>query len=189
MQGRRKLHAGDLKGAAEIFRELSIRLQPGDTVCMQALELLARTLVQSGDMLQAEKSYADLAAVAFGNDLWSFKAREGMIFAALAAGDQAKVKDAWQQLQTQTPAEIQELFRSRMTKLSWLVECSSGQTEAAEKAFDAAMANFREMLMRVNSKEVYDKFLYSGFRVLLRDDSRTVEETLKIAEEMLRIKI
>lgn len=54
---------------------------------------------------------------------------------------------------------------------------------------DAAMANFREMLMRVNSKEVYDKFLYSGFRVLLRDDSRTVEETLKIAEEMLRIKI
>jgi len=29
---------------------------------------------------------------------------------------------------------------------------------------------------------------YSGFRVLLRDDSRTVEETLKIAEEMLRIK-
>ena len=54
---------------------------------------------------------------------------------------------------------------------------------------DAAVANFREMLMRVNSKEVYDKFLYSGFRVLLRDDSRTVEETLKIAEEMLRIKI
>lgn len=54
---------------------------------------------------------------------------------------------------------------------------------------DAAMANFREMLMRVNSKEVYDKFLYYGFRVLLRDDSRTVEETLKIAEEMLRIKI
>jgi len=33
------------------------------------------------------------------------------------------------------------------------------------------------------------QFLYSGFRVLLRDDSRTVEETLKIAEEMLRIKI
>lgn len=39
------------------------------------------------------------------------------------------------------------------------------------------------------SKEVYDEFLYSGFGVLLCDDSRTVEETLKIAEEMLRIKI
>ena len=52
---------------------------------------------------------------------------------------------------------------------------------------DAAMANFREMLMRVNSKEAYDKFLRSGFKVLLRDDNRTVNETLKIVEEMLRI--
>ncbi len=52
---------------------------------------------------------------------------------------------------------------------------------------DAAMANFREMLMRVNSKEAYDKFLHSGFKVLLRDDNRTVNETLKIVEEMLRI--
>ena len=29
---------------------------------------------------------------------------------------------------------------------------------------DAAMANFREMLMRVNSKERYDRYLHSGFR-------------------------
>ena len=53
---------------------------------------------------------------------------------------------------------------------------------------DAAMANFREMLMLVNSKEEYDKFLHSGFKVLLRDDKRTVEETLEIAERMLRLK-
>ena len=53
---------------------------------------------------------------------------------------------------------------------------------------DAAIANFREMLRRVNSKEAYDKFLYSGFKVLLRDDNRTVEETLRIVEEMLRLK-
>ncbi|MCR4761989.1 MAG: hypothetical protein K5696_00515 [Lachnospiraceae bacterium] len=52
---------------------------------------------------------------------------------------------------------------------------------------DAAMAGFREMLMRVNSKEAYDRFLHSGFRVLLRDDHRTVEETLEIAEKMLRL--
>lgn len=52
---------------------------------------------------------------------------------------------------------------------------------------DAAMANFREMLMRVNSKEAYDRFLQSGFKVLLRDDNRTVDETLKIVEEMLKI--
>ncbi len=44
------------------------------------------------------------------------------------------------------------------------------------------------MLMRVNSKQVYDKFLYSGFKVLLRDDNRTVEDTLEIVESMLKLK-
>lgn len=53
---------------------------------------------------------------------------------------------------------------------------------------DAALANFREMLMRVNSKQAYDKFLYSGFKVLLRDDNRTVEDTLEIVESMLKLK-
>ena len=53
---------------------------------------------------------------------------------------------------------------------------------------DAAMDNFREMLMRVNSKEVYDKYLNSGFKVLLRDDNRTVNETLNIVEELLCLK-
>ncbi|MBR4795446.1 MAG: hypothetical protein IK050_03295 [Lachnospiraceae bacterium] len=53
---------------------------------------------------------------------------------------------------------------------------------------DAAMANFREMLMRVNSKERYDRFLYSGFQVLLRDDNRMLEETLEIVESMLKLK-
>lgn len=53
---------------------------------------------------------------------------------------------------------------------------------------DAALANFREMLMKVNSKQTYDKFLYSGFKVLLRDDNRTVEDTLEIVESMLKLK-
>lgn len=53
---------------------------------------------------------------------------------------------------------------------------------------DAAMANFREMLTRVNSKEKYDRFLHSGFRVLLRDDNRTVNETLEIVEGLLKLK-
>lgn len=52
---------------------------------------------------------------------------------------------------------------------------------------DAAMANFREMLTRVNSKEKYDRFLHSGFRVLLRDDNRTVNETLEIVEGLLKL--
>ena len=53
---------------------------------------------------------------------------------------------------------------------------------------DAAMANFREMLMRVNSKETYDKFLHSGFQVLLRDDNRTIEETLGIVEVLFKLR-
>ncbi len=53
---------------------------------------------------------------------------------------------------------------------------------------DAAMANFREMLIRVNSKEKYDRFLHSGFQVLLRDDNRTVNETLEIVEGLLKLK-
>lgn len=52
---------------------------------------------------------------------------------------------------------------------------------------NAAMANFREMLTRVNSKEKYDRFLHSGFRVLLRDDNRTVNETLEIVEGLLKL--
>lgn len=52
----------------------------------------------------------------------------------------------------------------------------------------AAMANFREMLMRVNSKETYDKFLHSGFQVLLRDDNRTVNETLEIVEMLFKLR-
>lgn len=53
---------------------------------------------------------------------------------------------------------------------------------------DAAMANFREMLTRVNSKEKYDRFLHSGFQVLLRDDDRTVDETLEIVEGLLKLR-
>ena len=52
---------------------------------------------------------------------------------------------------------------------------------------DAAMANFREMLMRANSKEAYNRFLHSGFNVLLRDDKRTVEETLEIVEKLFML--
>lgn len=53
---------------------------------------------------------------------------------------------------------------------------------------DAAMANFREMLTSVNSKEKYDRFLHSGFQVLLRDDNRTVNETLEIVEGLLKLR-
>ena len=46
----------------------------------------------------------------------------------------------------------------------------------------AAMENYRQGLMRINSRERYDRFLHSGFPVLLRDENRSVEETLELAE-------
>lgn len=53
---------------------------------------------------------------------------------------------------------------------------------------DKALDNFRECLKRINSKKNYNKFLNSGFHVILRDESRTVEETLSLAEKVFRIR-
>ena len=52
---------------------------------------------------------------------------------------------------------------------------------------EAAMANFRECLLRINSKERYQRYLNSGFPVLLRDDSRSLEETLTIVSKLLKL--
>lgn len=53
---------------------------------------------------------------------------------------------------------------------------------------DKALDNFRECLKRINSKENYNKFLNSGFHVILRDESRTIEETLSLAEKVFRLR-
>ena len=50
-----------------------------------------------------------------------------------------------------------------------------------------AMENFRECLKSINSQENYNKFLNSGFSVILRNESRTVEETLSLAERVFRL--
>ncbi len=46
-----------------------------------------------------------------------------------------------------------------------------------------ALENFRHCLMRINTRENYDRFLNSGFSVILRDESRSIEETLALAEK------
>ncbi|MBE6152596.1 MAG: hypothetical protein E7165_04725 [Firmicutes bacterium] len=56
--------------------------------------------------------------------------------------------------------------------------------ENAEKALD----NFRNCLKRINNKERYNKFLNSGFNVLLRDEERTLDETLELVEKMFKLK-
>ena len=49
---------------------------------------------------------------------------------------------------------------------------------------EAAMENYRRGLARINSRERYNRFLISGFPVLLRDETRSPEETLALAENI-----
>lgn len=51
-----------------------------------------------------------------------------------------------------------------------------------------AMDNFRECLSRINSIENYNLFLNSGFNVIVRDDSRSVMETLELVEGFFKLK-
>ena len=47
---------------------------------------------------------------------------------------------------------------------------------------ELAMKNFKECLKKVNSRTTYDSFLYSGFRVIVRDESRSIEDTFALVE-------
>ena len=51
----------------------------------------------------------------------------------------------------------------------------------------AALDNYREILTRICSKESYEKLEKSGFKVIYRDESRSEEETVQLAEELLKI--
>lgn len=52
---------------------------------------------------------------------------------------------------------------------------------------ETAMANFRACLQRINSEERYQEFLNSGFHVILRDDRRSIKETLALVEKNLKL--
>ncbi len=54
---------------------------------------------------------------------------------------------------------------------------------------ELAMENFKNYLKRINSPEVYNDFLNSGFNVIKRDDNRTIEETLSLVEKIFKLKI
>ena len=51
-----------------------------------------------------------------------------------------------------------------------------------------ALNNFRQCLVRINSQERYDRFLHSGFHVMRRDEDRSIEQTLAIAEKAFGLK-
>ena len=50
---------------------------------------------------------------------------------------------------------------------------------------EAALDNYRRGLARINSQTRYEAFLQAGFPVLLRDETRSAEETLALAERLL----
>jgi len=51
----------------------------------------------------------------------------------------------------------------------------------------AALENFRQCLARINSRENYNAFLNSGFPVLIRDENRSPEETMHLAEDIFAL--
>ena len=53
---------------------------------------------------------------------------------------------------------------------------------------EAALENFRQCLAKINSIGNYEKFLHSGFPVLLRDENRTIEQTRALAEAVFGLK-
>ena len=52
---------------------------------------------------------------------------------------------------------------------------------------EAVMENYQQGLARINSRERYERFLHSGFPVILRDDGRSVEETLALVEKVFEL--
>lgn len=48
---------------------------------------------------------------------------------------------------------------------------------------EAALENFRQCLKRINSPANYDSFLHSGFKVLIRDENRSIEDTFALVEQ------
>ena len=53
---------------------------------------------------------------------------------------------------------------------------------------EKAMENYRQGLARINSRERYDRFLRAGFPVLLRDEGRSVGETLGLVEDIFGLR-
>ena len=51
-----------------------------------------------------------------------------------------------------------------------------------------ALENFRQCLMRINSQERYNRYLHSGYSVILRDESRSIEQTMELAEQVFGLR-
>lgn len=56
-----------------------------------------------------------------------------------------------------------------------------------ERNPEKAISNFRECLKRINSPERYSAFEKSGFKVITRNENRSIEDTFKLVEELLQL--
>ena len=52
---------------------------------------------------------------------------------------------------------------------------------------EEAMNNFRECLKRINNERTYNDFFNCGFNVLLRDDTRTIDETFELVKKYFKL--
>jgi len=54
---------------------------------------------------------------------------------------------------------------------------------------EKAMENYRKGLMLINSQENYDRYLHSGFHVILRNENRSIEQTLEMVEKAFGLQV
>ena len=50
---------------------------------------------------------------------------------------------------------------------------------------EKALENYRQGLELICSQESYDELLNSGFKVIFRDENRSIEQTLALVEEAM----
>ena len=54
---------------------------------------------------------------------------------------------------------------------------------------EKAMENYRKGLMLINSQENYDRYLHSGFHVIIRNENRSIEQTLEMVEKVFGLQV
>ena len=54
---------------------------------------------------------------------------------------------------------------------------------------EKAMENYRKGLMLINSQEDYDRYLHSGFHVIIRNENRSIEQTLEMVEKAFGLQV
>lgn len=53
---------------------------------------------------------------------------------------------------------------------------------------EKALENFKKCLEKINNEEEYNRFLNCGFNVIIRDESRSIDDTLKLVEKLFKLR-